>query len=153
MSTSTSQDIDDKKKEQNYVRLNLMIVKLSTLVLKARFDHFIPPGPKLHQELNNSMKTIKYGRSKNYITQKQYDLLFPQTAPPNSDKFDITLLVYLLKHICGLDQKCKWWKEKDNNNIPETEVGEIADIVRIRNVRNEVHYFHNVMNIISKCNI
>jgi hypothetical protein len=135
---NAANDIDDKQKEQNYVRLNLMVVKLSTLVLKAKFDLTVPPGPQLHQEINKSTKKINNGRSKKLISQKQYDLLFPKTCPPSSEKFDITLLVYLLKHICGLDGKCKWWAEKDNKNIPETEVGEIADIVRIRNVRNEV---------------
>jgi hypothetical protein len=131
----------DKQKEQNYVRLNLMVVKLSTLVLKARFDLTVPPGPQLHQEINKFTKKINNGRSKKLINQKQYDLLFPKTGPPSSERFDITLLVYLLKHICRLDGKCKWWAEKDNKNIPETEVGEVADIVRIRNVRNEVKYF------------
>jgi hypothetical protein len=138
MASSVAKDIDDKQKEQNYVRLNLVVVKLSTRVLKARFDLTVSPGPQLHQEINKFTKKINNGRSKKLISQKQYDLLFPKSGPPSSEKFDITLLVYLLKHICGLDGKCKWWAEKDNKNIPETEVGEIADIVRIRNVRNEV---------------
>ncbi|XP_045157015.2 coiled-coil domain-containing protein 1-like [Mercenaria mercenaria] len=129
----------DKENEQNYIRLNLLVVKLSSFVLKARFDHTVPPA-QLHHQLNKFIGTINYGKNKKIINQKQYDLLFPQNAPPTSDKFDITLLVYLLKHICGLDGKCKWWKEKDNSKIPDTVVEEIADIVRIRNIRNEIQH-------------
>jgi len=53
--------------------------------------------------------------------------------------FEISVLTSLLRHFCyKADLKHPLWDETDNNNVVPSLTGEIADIVRIRNLRNEV---------------
>ena len=69
------------------------------------------------------------------ITDKQWDLLFPSVAAPDSSKFDITLLTILLRNICGLSPPATGW-----NVMPTTgDTSKSADIVRIRIFRNEIY--------------
>jgi hypothetical protein len=127
--------VDLEKKEAYYVQMYLLIVKEVTALLRARFDLAVPPHD-LHKTLQNSIKILNYAKNKNFINKTQWRLLFPQNQAPSSDTFDVTLLVYLLRNICGL--KSKWWNETDNSKIPDFVVTEEADIARLRNLRNDV---------------
>ena len=69
------------------------------------------------------------------IKGPQWDLLYPTTGPPDSRKFDITLLTILLRNICGLSPPATGW-----NVIPAaSDTSTSADIVRIKMYRNEVY--------------
>lgn len=130
---------DPDRKEAYFLRFDLLIVKEGTAILRARFDHSVPPQT-LHQKLNDPdvLKTIKHGLINNFISKSQYNLLYPQGGPPSSEEFDVSLLVYLLRNICGMKTKSKWWHENDNSKIPDTVTDEEADIARIKNMRNQV---------------
>ncbi|XP_053376440.1 uncharacterized protein LOC123533907 [Mercenaria mercenaria] len=131
--------VDPEKKEAYYLRLHLLIVKEGTAILKARFDHSVPPQ-QLHVKLQQCMKTFNYAKKNNLLSKTQISNLFPQYHPPSSDTFDVSLLVYLLRNICGLQSKSKWWSENDNSKIPDKMVDEEADIVRLRNMRNQMQH-------------
>ncbi|XP_060591245.1 uncharacterized protein LOC132746185 [Ruditapes philippinarum] len=125
---------DLEKKEAYYLRMHLLIVNEATALLRTRFDLAVPSN-QLHRTLQNSMKTLLYAKDK-YLNKTQWDFLFPKNKPPSSDTFDVTLLVYLLRNICRL--KSKWWVESDNSKIPDIVVTMDADIVRLRNLRNDL---------------
>jgi hypothetical protein len=129
--------VDLEKKEAYYLRMHLLIAKEVTNLLRARFDLIVPPH-QLHTTIQNSMNTLYHGKNKNILNKTQWGLLFPQYNRPSSDTFDFTLLAYLLRNICGLKSKSKWWGETDNRKIPDNEVTEEADIARLRNLRNYV---------------
>jgi hypothetical protein len=127
--------VDLEKKEAYYLRMHLLIVNEATALLRTRFDLAVPPN-QLHRTLQNSMKTLNYAKTQNHLNKTQLGFLFPQNKPPSSDTFDVTLLVYLLRNICRL--KSKWWVQSDNSKIPDIVVTMEADIVRLRNLRNDV---------------
>ena len=75
------------------------------------------------------------------ITDPQWDLLFPPSGIPDSDKFDITLLTILLRNICGLPQPQQEWNKMPGwNAMPAAgDVSTSANVVRIKIFRNEVY--------------
>jgi len=123
----------DKKKEWNFLQLHRLVLA-STRVLRAKFDSFVPPGTTLQQRLQapNQAKCLK----KANLSPAQLSLI---KRSPNSEQFDITLLISLFRHVCytsKADRKNPLWDEQDNKNISDQ--SDIADIARIRNLRNEV---------------
>ena len=80
----------------------------------------------------NDLQTLK---EKRIITPKQWSTLFPAVREfVSSDKFDISLLVVLLRNICGLPPPSTGW-----DNLPQTGDATVsADIARIRYFRSEV---------------
>ncbi|XP_053374804.1 uncharacterized protein LOC128547103 [Mercenaria mercenaria] len=131
--------VDPDKKEAYYLRLHLLIVKEGTAILKARFDHSVPPQ-QLYAKLQQCMKTFNHAKKNNLLSKTQISNLFPQYRPPSSDTFDVSLLVYLLRNICGLQSKSKWWSVNDNSKIPDKVLDEEADIVRLRNLRLQIQH-------------
>ncbi|XP_053389027.1 uncharacterized protein LOC128552055, partial [Mercenaria mercenaria] len=133
--------VDADRKEAYYIRLHLLIVKEGTAILKARFDSLVPPN-NLHMKLQERkvLNTMNYGKNNNLISRSQYNLLYPPGRPPSSGNFDVSLLVYLLRYICGLKSKSNWWSITDNSKIADTVHDEEADIVRIRNLRNQIEH-------------
>ena len=114
------------KNERNFLEL-LRLVLDSTRVLRAKFDSFVPTGTTLQAWLQTK------DLSKTELNKEQIKCIMLQTT---SEKFDITVLTSLLRHFCYKADPL--WYETNNNNLGPSQTGEIADIVRIRNLRNEV---------------
>ena len=120
----------DENNERNFLQLHRLMLD-ATRVLRAKFDSFVPLGKPLKAWLP-SEKDMKKAK----LTEKQIKHI---NQHPNSGEFDISLLVSLMRHFCYTkDLKHPLWEETDNNKIVPSLTGEIADIVRIRNLRNEV---------------
>lgn len=126
---------DAKRKEAYYMRTHFLVVNLGTATLRAYFDRKVPPQT-LNIVLNNNIRIINAGKAKGYVKQHHHRRLFPTSGPPNSQDFDIFLLCFFLRNICGLNAKSRWWLEEDNSTIPDGEHSVEADIVRIRNMKN-----------------
>jgi len=125
----------DGKNERNFLQLHRLVLD-STRVLRAKFDSFVPPGtiqtwlPR-DKDLKRAML-----KDKQIHHIKQHH---------TSERFDISVLTSLLRNFCyKADLKHPLWDETNNNNIFPSLTGEIADIVRIRNLRNEVCMFVRV---------
>jgi len=137
----------DGKNEWNFLQLHRLVLS-STRVLRARFDSFVTPGTTLQQWLQepSQAKCLK----KANLSQTQLSLI---KRSPNSEQFDITLLISLLRHVCytsKADRNNPLWDEQDNKKIYDE--SEIADIARIRNLRNEVSMYNLLFNIFpQKC--
>ena len=132
----TMANADDDLKEAYFLRFNLLVTKFGAECLRKVFDREIPPGD-LQQQLQNNASKINQLNKKSVINKSQQRLLrLPTTL---STHFDITLLVILLRNITNLRaprNPPKLWEEVDNSLI--TGFDEVSDIIRIRNLRNEV---------------
>ncbi|KAL9982815.1 hypothetical protein ACROYT_G004921 [Oculina patagonica] len=122
------------KETTNYARLCRVLVDVGTQVLRDRFDK-IYPASSLHTSLTSSTlhATLTSLKTKRVLQLTQWGKLMSPTV--SSTDFDITLLVVLLRNICGLSPPASTvW----NNPPLPTDLTEEADIVRIRILRNEV---------------
>jgi len=132
----------DGKNEWNFLQLHRLVLA-STRVLRAKFDSFVPPGTTLQQWLQkpDQAKGLKKGN----LSQAQLSII---KRSPNSEQFDTTLLISLLRHVCytsKADRKNPLWDEQDYKKISDE--SEIADIARIRNLRNKVSMYHLLFEI------
>jgi len=122
----------DDKNEKNFLLLHRLILE-STRVLKAKFDSYVSPSNfKTWMPSDKDLRKAKLSDA-----QIQH-----MKQSPDSSKFDISLLISLLRHFCyKSDLHHPLWDEKDNNKILPSLTGDIANIVRIRNLRNKVNFY------------
>ena len=122
------------KETTNYARLCRLLVDVGAHVLRDKFDKICPPG-SLHTILTTLPVhgTLMSLQKKKVLNSTQWGILMSPTV--SSADFDVTLLVVLLRNICGLPPPAgTGW-----NKAPlATDTTEAADIVRIRIHRNEV---------------
>ena len=119
----------DGHKERNFLLLHRLVLD-STRVLRAKFDSFVPPSTfKTWLPRDKDLKRAKLSEAQiRHMKQN-----------PDSGEFDISLLISLLRHFCyKSDLKHPLWSETNNNKILPSLTGDIANIVRIRNLRNRV---------------
>ena len=121
------------KERTNYARLCRLLVDVGTQVLRETFDKIHPPG-SLHTVLTTAPVNAKLTSMKKMkaINPTQWAALTSPTV--SSEDFDITLLVALLRNICGLAAPLTGW----NSPPSSTDTTKVADIARIRIHRNEV---------------
>jgi len=123
----------------NYARLCRLLVDVGGTVLCDTFDSIYPPA-SLHVVLSSPsvFSTLQSLKEKRVLTTLQWGRLFPSFAlPVSSANFDFTLLMILLRNICGLSPPIStgnWDKlPPDSDNSTE------ANIVRIKCYRDEVY--------------
>ncbi|XP_077863693.1 NACHT, LRR and PYD domains-containing protein 3-like [Saccoglossus kowalevskii] len=135
-------------KTLNGARLSALLLNEGTHVIRRYFDSQFPPST-LQKILNNTKntKTFNYLLKKTKVlNQRQYDLLYPPTgAIPSSANFDITLLILLIRNLCGLHPP-NWsgWNQTPQPNDKSL----VADLIRLKQFRNEL-YGHIVTTEIS----
>ena len=90
----------------------------------------------LHTILAASNPSLKSLRSRRIINATQWGKLFPAISTSVSSKhFDITLLMTLLRNICGLAPPVTGW-----DVLPAaTDLSREADIARVKYFRNTVY--------------
>lgn len=126
------------KETTNYARLCRLLVDVGTQVLRETFERKRPPGD-LHTVLTTSpvKDTLTSLQKKRVLYPAQWGKLVSPTV--SSRDFDITLLVVLLRNVCGLSPPATSWTSPPTT----TDVSETADVVRIRIQRNEVYAHTN----------
>ena len=123
----------DGELEEFYLLLHRLVL-FSTKVLRAKFDHLFPPDQL--QKWSPKDKDLKKAK----LSDKQTRHI---NSNRDSSKFDISLLISLLRHFCYTNDKMHpLWDDDDNDKIVPSLQCEIAQIVRIRNLRNKVCYFY-----------
>ncbi|KAK2557561.1 hypothetical protein P5673_020317 [Acropora cervicornis] len=88
----------------NYARLSRLLVDVGRTVLRDIFDSKHPPA-NLHRVLSSPsvFSTLQSLRKKRALNPLQWGKLFPAIASTvSSANFDATLLMVLLRNICGL---------------------------------------------------
>ena len=95
----------------NYARLCRLLVDFGSQALRERFDIIHPPGG-LETVLATppAVPKLQSLQKKKILNPSQWDILYPAIESSVSSKnFDITLLMVLLRNICGLNPPATGW--------------------------------------------
>ena len=132
---SATPSTQSTKETTNYARLCRVLVDVGTCALRDCFDASCPPGI-LHTVLAASRSALQSLRSRRIINAAQWGKLFPAIpALLSSRDFDITLLMTLLRNICGLSPPATGW-----DMVPAViDLSREADIARVKYLRNTVY--------------
>ena len=126
------------KETTNYARLCRLLVDGGTKALRYSFDKFHSPANLFNVLKAGSTEhlTLQALRKKRIINATQWGKLYP--FPPSSvtsEDFDITLLMVLLRNICGLPAPATGW-----DSLPPTSDTSVeANIARVKHNRNSVY--------------
>ena len=122
------------KEKSNYARLCCLLVDIGTQSLRERFNKVHPPGA-VCSALTTHNATLLSLWKRRIINSDQWATLFPPVpSSVSSEDFDITLLMILLRNICGLPAPVTGW---DTLPFPADKSIE-ADIARVKHYRNTI---------------
>ena len=125
------------KETTNYARLCRLLVDVGSHALRNKFDSIHPPAG-LHGVLTKPpvhaiLQALKKRRILNPL---QWRKLYPPSPSSVSSKnFDVTLLILLLRNICGLIPPTTGW----DNLPPSADTSAEANIARVKYYRNDVY--------------
>lgn len=132
---STVPTTSSTRETTNFARLCRLLVDLGTGALKKVFDGLILPG-NLQATLAANETTLRSLIMRKILNASQWEKLFPaDRSTVSSDQFDITLLMVLLRNICGLPDPVTGWDALPAPTCLTTE----DDIARIKYYRNMVY--------------
>ncbi|XP_044162952.1 NLR family CARD domain-containing protein 3-like [Acropora millepora] len=136
---SSLPDFASTQENTHYARLCRLLVDVGCTVLRDTFDSRHPPA-NLHVVLSSPLvfSTLQSLRKKKVLNPMQWGKLFPAvTSSVSSANFDVTLLMVLLRNICGLSPPVSTgnWDKLPPNSDNSTE----ANILRIKWYRNDVY--------------
>ncbi|XP_063404219.1 uncharacterized protein LOC134687690 [Mytilus trossulus] len=115
------------QEEENYVRMSLLLSGISPRAVRVLFDREYAPSC-LAASIKKETNKLKDLKQKRVINQSQWDLLFPRNGVPDSNMFDITLMIALLTNLTGLNHYDK---------LPlVTDTTPAADLGRMKYYRN-----------------
>ena len=123
------------KETTNYARLCRLLVDLGSQALRETFDAIHAPA-NLHAVLAANITTLQSLRARRIINPIQWGKLFPAIPTSVSSRdFDTTLLMVLLRNLCGLIPPLAGW-----DGLPAvTDLSREADITRVKYFRNTVY--------------
>ena len=125
------------KETTNYARLCRLLVDVGANVLRETFEKKRPKG-SLHTVLSSppTHAILQTLRKKRVLNPTQWGKLYPAIkSSVSSANFDVTLLMVLLRNICGLVPPPTGW----DTLPPATDLTPEADIVRIKYYRNTAY--------------
>ena len=127
--------VSSTKETTNYARLCRLLVDTGTQALRDTFDAIHPPT-NLQSILAAKKAILQPLRRGKVIDATQWGKLYPVIPSSVSSKdFDITLLLVLLRNLCGLPSPAAGW-----DTLPAaTDVSLEADIARVKYYRNSVY--------------
>ena len=127
--------VSSTKETTNYARLCRLLVDVGTQALRDTFNSIHSPA-NLKAVLTTNKAILQPLRARKIINPTQWGKLFPVIpSSVSSASFDITLLMVLLRNICGLAAPATGW-----DALPAaTDVSLEADIARIKYFRNTVY--------------
>lgn len=127
------------EEKNNFTRLSTLIIDFGTPALRDKFNAHHPPT-SLAAFLSTPIvnKKLQNLKSKRILTAEQWLKLYPAPGlpPVSSNDFDISLLVILLRNVCGL---AKWNDPVWTNTPSPADISVEADITRLRMGRNELY--------------
>ena len=126
------------KETTNYARLCRLLVDGGTKALRNTFDRLHSPANLFNVLKAGSAEhsTLQSLKRKRIINATQWGKLYP--SPPSSvtsEDFDITLLMVLLRNICGLTAPSTGW----DSLPPASDTSVEANIARVKYYRNSVY--------------
>ena len=137
MASAAAPSFHATEKTTNYARLCRLLVDVGSHILRETFDKKRSPG-NLEKVLSTPKvrDALQELRKRKVLNPSQWGKLYPAIKSSVSSRdFDITLLVVLLRNICGLVCPATGW----DTVPPTTDTTLEADIVRIKCYRNTVY--------------
>ncbi|XP_031551975.1 uncharacterized protein LOC116289226 isoform X2 [Actinia tenebrosa] len=127
-----------KMENLNFARLCKLLIDGGRRALRDVFDSIHSPRSLYSTLLSTKVhSTLKGLRAKRILNKRQWDRLYPASpsTPVTSADFDITLLLVLLRNICGLTPPPTGW-----DKLPvATDLSREADLARVKYYRNELY--------------
>jgi len=122
------------KETTNYSRLCRLLVDVGTQALRDTFNNIHSPA-NLEAVLRRNKAMLQLLRARKIINPTQLGKLFPvNPSSVSSTSFDITLLMVLLRNVCGLAAPETGWDARP----AATDMRLEADIARVKYFRNTV---------------
>jgi len=122
------------EEEENYMRLQLLRGLIEKVLRKEFHKHFDEKPGVLCYQLKGRKKDIDKLLQKRLIGHEQYNLLLPKNGcSVNSEKFDVSLLVTLLRSLCGYGYTKNWKPDVTDKSAK-------ANICHCINVRNKIQH-------------
>ncbi|XP_063400364.1 E3 ubiquitin-protein ligase DZIP3-like [Mytilus trossulus] len=120
--------------EENYVRMSLLLTGISPRAVRVLFDSEFAPKC-LYSSLKKESSKLRELKRQHIISQTQWDRLFPPShGVPDSKRFDITLMITLLRHLTSMTPPAGGY-----DRLPKsTETTHGADLARIKFYRNRL---------------
>ena len=137
MASAATPEFPFTKETTNYARLCRLLVDVGSQALRDTFDAIHPPG-RLPTVLGRHPVHAKltFLKDKRVLNETQWEKLYPVTpSSVSSVGFDITLLMVLLRNICGLAPPSTGW----DSLPPSTDLSKQANIARLKYYRNTVY--------------
>ena len=138
---SGSAALASTQENTNYARLCFLLLDVGFAVLRETFHSIHSPanlyGFFSSPSVFSTLKSLRKNRIVNFL---QWGKLFSAAASSvSSANFDVTLLIVLLRNICGLGPPattciCSW-----DNLLPDSDNRTEANVVRIRCYRNDFY--------------
>ncbi|XP_078372814.1 uncharacterized protein LOC144656467 isoform X2 [Oculina patagonica] len=137
MAPAAPQPVASTKETTNYARLSRLLVDKGSQALRDTFNSIHPPeGLNLVLASNPAHKTLQSLRKKKILNPTQWGKLYPATpSSVSSASFDTTLLIVLLRNICGLHAPISGW----DSLPPLSDTSKEANIARVKYYRNTVY--------------
>ena len=138
MASALAPPVASTKETTNYARLCRLLVDVGSQALRDTFDRIHPPAG-LHSVLapgTPAHTTLQSLKSRRILNPTQWGNLYPTIRTSvSSASFDITLLMVLLRNICGLTPPITGW-----DNLPSAaDTSTEANIARVKYYRNTVY--------------
>ena len=131
---SGSSIYDASEEKTNGTRLARLLIDGGTQVLRKLLDYLYPPKA-LENVLKNNHVKLQNLKLKRVIFDDQWEKLFPTSGyPPDSKKFDITLLHLLIREVCYLPKPLRGWHKMPDEGDESLQ----GNIARIKCFRNEM---------------
>ncbi|CAC5381652.1 unnamed protein product [Mytilus coruscus] len=129
------------EEEENYVRLALLLKGVSPRAVRVFFDREFPPT-HLPSTLNTNYNTLHGLKLNRVLNQAHWKLLFPRIGVPDSNNFDVTLMICLIRNLTTVTHPINGF---DSLPLPvETAAG--SDLARIKWYRNKLaHHDSNTI--------
>ncbi|CAG2233568.1 unnamed protein product [Mytilus edulis] len=134
MSTAKIQHVSEE--EENYLRMHLLMTGISSRAVRVLFDKEFSPVC-LDATIKKETGKLIDLKIKRIINGPQWKLLFPRVGVPDSNTFDVTLMVALLRNLTKLPPPTYGY-----DNLPlSTDTTPTADLARIKHYRNSLAHF------------
>ena len=136
MASAATPSYPSTKEATNHARLCRLLVDAGSQALRNKFDSIHPPAG-LHGVLTKppAHPILKTLRKKGILNPTQWAKLYSLSPSSVSSKdFDVTLLMLLLRNICGLIPPTTGW----DNLPPAADTSAEANIARVKYYRNLV---------------
>lgn len=137
MDYSNPRGTSTNERSTNYARLCRLLIDIGSQALRETFNKIHAPE-NLHAVLEAKRSTLQKLRKQRVLNATQWSKLYPAIATAvSSANFDITLVIVLLRSICGLAPPTttgSW-----DRFPPTTDESCEADIVRLKCFRNDIY--------------